>query len=439
MSKPSKWSKFDQVIINRFNNSESFNAAQLAKDLLGGADYKNKDFLTLRVYIWRVIKRSKPSSDVLESKLKWEQNESAGTAQLEQGVSKPVKSLSDLVKVCNIDLNKWQIDRWVCNTWGVTSFNKSPEGTYRTNYQVKAWLSKREKTTGEVMKELLPLINDYTPKKIKKNSGSKIGVASFADFHFGAKVKDLLRTRDFNLGVLIGYLHRAADEINKHEFKEVHINLLGDFFESLSGINHENTFKSLDEDGWGGNIIILTNEVLAEHLLGRINNLTSINMVSGNHDRMTASNKVDNTGEGGKILWYMLKKDFPNIPVRYHNSVLSVEIDNINYLLTHGDKGYSKKEFSKFVLDYGNQKMYNLVMEGHLHSRIYSKAVKSNKTEYDDIEMVTMDDVGYRKIICPSIFTGNWYSESLGYSSAAGMIITYNNGKGQPNVLDICL
>src|SRR5690606_1349928 len=146
---------------------------------------------------------------------------------------------------------------------------------------------------------VVPVITQYTPKTVSlKKDGDKIGVVTFADFHIGADIKNLLKTKDFNVEILLDYIAKSVAIINSKNYKEVHVNLLGDFFESLSGMNHENTFKSLGQDMWGANVIILANEIIGEHLLSKINNLVAVNIVSGNHDRMTASNKLDNTGEG---------------------------------------------------------------------------------------------------------------------------------------------
>lgn len=372
------------------------------------------------------------------SKSKWEEDTSKGTAVHEFTVSKPIKTLEEAIKAGDVDTEVWDVDRWVWNSWGVTAFHNG-QPIQKTNYQVKMWLKRKEKTLEEMMQDLLPALDTYTPKETTDMVGSGIGVVSLADFHVGASVKDLLRTPDFNVHVLIDYLSDAVGLINSGMYEEVHVNLLGDFYESISGMNHENTFKSLGDGMWGANAMIVANEIIAEHLLSKIHNLTAVNIVSGNHDRMTASNKLDNTGEGGKVLWYMLQKDFPDIPIDYHNSVLVKEIDGINYLLTHGDKGYSKKDFSKFVLDYGRTDIYNMVLEGHLHSRFVKKVTSYGKKVYGDLEMVSHDDLSYRKIVVPSLFTGNWFSESNGYASAAGFIISQNNGKGRPHVVDISL
>jgi hypothetical protein len=43
----------------------------------------------------------------------------------------------------------------------------------------------------------------------------------------------------------------------------------------------------------------------------------------------------------------------------------------------------------------------------------------------------------YRQITLPALFTGNYYSETLGYASRGGAVITMNNGRGVPEVHDI--
>lgn len=414
--------------------SESPSITQAAKTFAKIHNIPYSD--NVRRSISSVLKEQSKETKDTQEQSKWDENNTKGTAYFEGIVHKPVKTLEEALASSKADLTKWEVERWVCNTWGVTSW-KSGSPEYRTNYQVKVWLKRRDTSFEEKLKEVVPVITKYTPKKLSvKPNGEKIGVVSFADFHIGADIKDLLKTKDFNIEILMDYIAEAVAIINSKNYKEVYINLLGDFFESLSGMNHENTFKSLGKNMWGANVIILANEIIAEHLLSKINNLAGVNIVSGNHDRMTASNKLDNTGEGGKLLWFMLTKDFPDLPIDYHNSVLTKKIDGINYLLTHGDKGYSKKDFSKFVLDYGQTGEYNLVIEGHLHTRRTLKSFAYEKKKYNEVEVVSYDDSNYRKLIAPSLFTGNWYSESLGFGGNAGMLITESNGKDNVHVFD---
>lgn len=422
--------------------SKSTSITQTAKKFCAAHDIGYRD--TVRKRISELLDDGKVKDENIKDtkpteEYKWEEDLGKGTAYNEYSVSKPIQTLDEALLNSKADLNKWEVERWLCNSWGVTSW-ATGFAEYRTNYQVKVWFKKKAVTLDERLADILPVIESYTPKKITKTKGNgQVGVATFADFHIGANIKDLLKTKDFNLDILIDYLHQATDTINNQNFSEVHVNLLGDFFESLSGMSHENTFKSLGQDMWGANVMIVANEIVGTHLLSRIKNLKGVNIVSGNHDRMTASNKLDNTGEGGKVLWYMLTKDFPNITIDYHNSVLTKKIDGINYLLTHGDKGYSKKDFSKFVMDYGETDIYNLILEGHLHTRKTKKTMAFERKYYHEVEVVSYDDSTYRKIVCPSLFTGNWFSESLGFGGNAGFIISSNNGKGIPNVFDYTL
>lgn len=56
--------------------------------------------------------------------------ETADSAVITQVTDTEIRSLADLVASCNIDLETWEIERWISNSWG-------------QNFQVKAWLRKR--------------------------------------------------------------------------------------------------------------------------------------------------------------------------------------------------------------------------------------------------------------------------------------------------------
>lgn len=372
---------------------------------------------------------------------KWEESIGKDEAYMEKIASEKVQSLEDLVRICNIDLDVWTVERYLCNVWGVTAFRDNPNGTYRSNYQVKVWLKRKSVDYAKGISMVLDVIENYTPKPtLAIKSKSKLHlVGNLADLHTGAYIRDLIRTPDFDVEVLLDLLEQCANKINSYNASKVTINMLGDYFESISGLNHENTFKSLGLNMWGANVIIVANEIISTRFLSRINNLEEVNMVSGNHDRMTSSNKIDNTGEGAKILWHMLKKDYPKLPINYSNSVLTRKIDGINYILNHGDKMLSKKDISKIVFDYGDNSSFNLLLEGHLHTRKAFKTYASQGKFYEETEVVSLDELNYRKYVVPALFTGNYFSESLGFSGTAGMLLTHNNGKDRPEVIDVTL
>jgi hypothetical protein len=103
--------------------------------------------------------------------------------------------------------------------------------------------------------------------------------------------------------------------------------------------------------------------------------------------------------------------------------------------MTHGDKTMAKKSIN-LIADYGRRDMYNVILSGHLHSR---KKETTQKITYISTDNINVDSLNYRHLVVPSLFTGNFYSESLGYTSSAGGIITENNGHGNVNVFDYAL
>ena len=171
----------------------------------------------------------------------------------------------------------------------------------------------------------------------------------------------------------------------------------------------------------------------------QINNLEETNNISGNHDRATVRKENDQIGEIGGLFSYMLGKSIPELKVNYHPYLISRTIDGINYIMTHGDKGLSKKDTIKIINDYGDKDLYNLLLEGHLHTRKSERSFTSRIEITDTLQYVSCDEANYRKVNCPSIYTGNTWSERLGFSATSGFLIIENNGKGKPNVSDYSL
>lgn len=335
-----------------------------------------------------------------------------------------VTTYEDAIKISNVDLTKWKVTKWIANYWGDKS-------------QVKLFLERRtEQVLLDFYNNVEKSIKDWGTLKIQKTPGNKIGVLLTSDFHLGADVKNLLRTPNFSTDILINFLNEIAQQVNELNLSEVHFCFLGDFWESLSGMNHDSTFKSLETNMWGSNAVVTGHKIMST-FLSKINNLRSIKIITGNHDRLSPSKNLENTGEAGKLLAYLLSLTFPGMSIDCSDLVLPTKIDGINYILTHGDKGLANKDMSKVVFDYGDNNSFNLLVEGHWHSRKGKKADKHSY--YKEYDFVSLDEQKYRKITLPAVFTGNYYSESIGYSGSGGFMVSINNGKGKPNILDITL
>jgi hypothetical protein len=258
--------------------------------------------------------------------------------------------------------------------------------------------------------------------------GKGVGVIKIADLHVGALINKLLRTKDFSLGILSDMLVQAAEEVNKRGFAVVHVHILGDIIESFTGLNHKNVWKSMDPNIVGAQAIITATEVLDLYFLSRIDNLQDIKVVAGNHDRVTSDKKEDDRGDGAELVSWALR--LKGYDVEYNCLVISHTVDNITHILTHGHHGISKKTTKQMCWDYGVQGNYNLICEGHLHSIIEHLPIKMR----EKFQVAKDDAVDHRRIVCPSFFPGNFYSESCGWTTTPGFMIVEDNGKGVPNI-----
>ena len=257
---------------------------------------------------------------------------------------------------------------------------------------------------------------------------SRVGVVKLADLHLGAYVDNLIRTKNFSIDILANKLYDAATEVNKRRYSVVHIHILGDLIESFTGLSHKNTWKGLDKAMVGAEAVKLVVKILHDNFLSRIENLGDVKVVAGNHDRVTSDNKEDVQGGAANLVCWGL--ELIGYRIEFNPLVITHLVDDICHILTHGHHNISKKSTKQLCWDYGVQGMYNLICEGHLHSIIQ----KLNVNQRDNYQTIKDDAVDHRRINCPSFFTGNFFSESLGYTSESGFIITENNGKGVPNV-----
>jgi len=287
-------------------------------------------------------------------------------------------------------------------------YHKAIEKAYKTEIEK----ANKAKFFGDELKaqllDHLPTIEKYRIARIPEPYKTDCIVATLADLHIGAFVEGLRATKDYNNDILRGYLVKTADRINRYGAKEVHINLLGDLIESFTGLNHPNSWKSMQYGMYGVTVVKEAYNIILEFLCS-INNLVQVNGVGGNHDRPTASNKEESNGEIAELIFWVLGNSLPTIKFTYNHSLNAQVIDGINYILVHGDKSHSKDtKIGTLVFNHGKQDMFNLVLAGHLHSRITG-----------------CDSSKYRKITSPSIFTGNQYSDDLGFNGNAGFLLTY--------------
>lgn len=249
-----------------------------------------------------------------------------------------------------------------------------------------------------------------------------------SDLHLGAYISEGILNPEFSFDTVTDQFKEITDRVNSMGCAKVNVIILGDLIESFTGLSHINTWKGLGKGMHGANIIKLATELISDGLLKCIANLGDVKVVGGNHGRLTSNNKEDvESGAEDLICWGLKTMGFD---VEFSPLVITYEVGNICYVLTHGHHGLSKKPPEYVLYNYGKQGKFNILLEGHLHSRI-QKATK--------IDLVSADSASYRKMVVPSLFTGNTYSEQLGFSTTAGYLIIEESKSGKVDVHDYSL
>jgi len=266
-----------------------------------------------------------------------------------------------------------------------------------------------------------------------KVDGSDVGVVVIADLHLGAYIDGLVNTKNYSIPILVEYLENIVSIVNDFNYIEVNVLFLGDMIESFTGLNHKNSWKGLQKGMIGAEVIKFSVNILHEKLLSKINNLKLVKLVAGNHDRLTSDKDEDTDGGACDLIAFGLELRGYN--VEFHPTVISCDIDGINYVLLHGHKGISRKATKDICWDFGKKGIYNVILEGHLHSIIQKLSVNMRGKH----NIIKDDSVDHIRMNARSLFTGNGFSEDLGYTSNAGFSIITNNGKGLPNINNILL
>jgi hypothetical protein len=286
----------------------------------------------------------------------------------------------------------------------------------------------------QVKKELEDWIDGRVRVDIKsKERTDKEGVLTITDLHFGAYVDNLIRSKPFSISVLANMLEQIVDKVNYYGYSKVHVHILGDLIESFTGMNHANTWKGLGKGMFGSQVVKLTTKILHENFLSKIYNLGQVKIIGANHDRVTTNNDEDVHGEAADIISWGL--ELMGYDVEFNPLVITHKVDGITHILLHGHHGLSKQTTEEICWKYGSKGSFNFIKEGHMHTRIQKLTAKSK----EKFKTVKDDTIDLRRQIMPSLFTGNFYSESSGWETTPGFVIIENNGHGKPNVFDFSL
>lgn len=235
-----------------------------------------------------------------------------------------------------------------------------------------------------------------------------------SDPHFGAKTTGSRIIKDYDRDKAIEWMDYVSMKINSRQAEKVSILLAGDYIESFTGLNHANSYQGMEYGMYGKKAYFNAVDILTG-FVGSVANAAQVIGVSGNHDRGDSRRDVDATGEIGLMILEQLKRNYQGtVPVLYDSLLMYQKIDGIGFGLTHGHNSISKKKGEDLTFDYGDNNLYNVWVQGHLHEM-----------------KVLQNTVKVLKVVAPSIFPGNYYSESLGFNSNPGFLEFENTGAGK--------
>jgi hypothetical protein len=96
---------------------------------------------------------------------------SGNDCEITKTTTERIKTLADLVRVCEIDTQEWDVERWVCNKWDSTAMRKNLDGSTHPvvteQFQVKAWL-KRRASVVDAKIEIADLLADAAQRMPKR-------------------------------------------------------------------------------------------------------------------------------------------------------------------------------------------------------------------------------------------------------------------------------
>lgn len=178
------------------------------------------------------------------------------TLEVEKVINKNIKTLNDLIEVCEIDTKEWDIERWVCNKWEMGYKNGEQVGTLPL-FQVKAWLRRNisKKNLLEIKTELIEEIKKFKPVYPKitypKSNELLYEICPF-DIHFGKLTWGEETNFDYDIKIaeetVLRCVKEHLDNAIKYKVERFLFVVGNDFFNSDNKSNTTTGGTPQDED-----------------------------------------------------------------------------------------------------------------------------------------------------------------------------------------------
>lgn len=140
-------------------------------------------------------------------------NEAAGTADLSRTTHRPVRTLDELIAVCDIDTTVWEVETWTANTW--ESAAKQADGSLvaKTLYQVKAKLRRIVVTPHSVAAGILDAlrakVKPLRSALYRPTASGYLYVATFGEPHLGKRAWAPETGEDYDLQIALDRVRQS--------------------------------------------------------------------------------------------------------------------------------------------------------------------------------------------------------------------------------------
>lgn len=289
--------------------------------------------------------------------------------------TEPVRTLDDLVRVCGIDLDAWQVVSWTANAWGAAAGDQ-------TLYQVKAQL-KANRPLLDAKAELAALKADakrWAPRlpRIRRPKVTDPHLLELAipDVHVGKLAwRPETGHASYDSKIAIRLYETAVEtllaRVSHFQFDRILLPLGNDILNSDSKQGTTTAGTPLDNDSRYYKSFLAVRQ-MAVRVIERLRQIAPVDvvMVQSNHDHLS----VWHLGDSLECYFHKTPDvtiaNAPN-PRKYYG------YGNVALLLTHGDKGKATDWPLLFATEaptlFGQAK-YREVHTGHLHqTRVYEK------------------------------------------------------------------
>lgn len=324
-----------------------------------------------------------------------------------------VKTLEALLKETDVDLDEFNVERYITNKWD----QNSVQGGLVELYQVKAWLKRKylEKPDPKWLENWIDQTFKFEQHYLTYHVNSKTPIVlALADLHTGGYSEGDELIPDYNIEEVRERLDYIAQVVNAYQ-RPVHVKILGDLIESFTGLNHNDTWKQIEKHGM--EVAVIAYDLIYE-FLSKLKYFRTLDMIGGNHDRITQSFGGDKQGQVAYLVHEMLKRKIDDLSSRFSPILLNAVHDDVSYILSHGDKRISKSDASELILKYGKQEMYNVLLHAHGHE-----------------EQVTKNTRNLRVHQIPPVCPPNQYAVENGYNGASGFVIIEPNKFGRVDIM----